>query len=91
MALEKSQKNWSLTCEQEESRRLRTDLLFLQEENGDLQSQLIEKEERVDSLEEDYEEQTAVLQRLNVSMSNLQLQLRGQMKEVDRLKVGIYN
>lgn len=87
IALDKSSKNFSLTCEQEESRRLRTDLLFLQEENGELQSQLIEREERVDILEEDYEEQTAVLEQLNVSMNNLHVELRGRLKEVDRLKV----
>ena len=87
LALEKSQKHFSLACEQEQSRRLRTDLLCLQEENAELQSQLIEKEERVDALEEDYDEQTSVLERLNISMSNVQLQLQGRLKEVNKLKV----
>lgn len=84
--MERSQKIFSLTCEQEESRRLRVNLLLLQEENADLQYELLEREELVDALEYEGEEQNATIEALTHSIGNLKLELKNRLKEAERLK-----
>jgi hypothetical protein len=88
IAYEKSQKEYSITCEIEESRRLRLSLLCLDEENADLQDQLLEREERVDELEEALERDSKVFEEQEIEIEGLRGELRKRAREIESLKVG---
>ena len=60
--------------------------MLLQEENADLQNELLEKEDRVDALEDEAEEQDTIIEALRQSTDNFRLELKIRIKEAERLK-----
>jgi len=73
----------------EKTRQLRVQILFLEDENDELQSQLARNDERIDRLEKSNED---IQQDSEVSSSNLesaQSDLRFAYREIETLKVGL--
>lgn len=73
----------------EKTRQLRVQILFLEDENDELQSQLARNDERIDRLEKSNE---GIQQDSEVSSSNLesaQSDLRFAYREIETLKVGL--
>lgn len=71
----------------EASRRLRLQILLLENENDDMHAQLAAGEDRIDGLEEDNEDLQARLDQAEEDAKKLEAEMRVQTRELNNVKV----
>lgn len=87
MAYKKSLQQSEVLYEDERARRLRAQILLLEDDNDNLHEQLIQHEERIDELAEVGESLKSQLIRARNSLDNSHSDLRLKSREIETLKV----
>lgn len=87
LELERSQRIVESVNKDEEIRKLRFQILLLEDENDDLQDQLQEEEQRSDKLETTLDDALAQLRKRDADIQRISNQLRMKMREAENMKV----
>ena len=87
LAYEKTLRQSEALYEEEGARRLRAQILLLEDDNENLHEQLTQDEERIDELTEVGEDLKSQLIRARNSLDNSQSDLRLKSREIETLKV----
>jgi len=74
----------------EDIRKLKFQILLLEDENDELHEQLTQEEDRADGLEHDVEDAAARSEELEVELQNVSNELRIKLRETDTLKVRLF-
>src|SRR4051812_33372446 len=85
--LERSTRAVETVKKDEDIRKLRLQLVLLEDENEELNTQLIQEEEHTDTLQQDLDDALARSTRLEDEISNLTNELRIKTREVETMKV----
>ncbi|KAF4301442.1 hypothetical protein GTA08_BOTSDO10781 [Botryosphaeria dothidea] len=86
LELERSQRIVESVNKDEEIRKLRFQILLLEDENDDLQDQLQEEEQRSDKLETTLDDALAQLRKRDADIQRISNQLRMKMREAENMK-----
>jgi uncharacterized protein Yka (UPF0111/DUF47 family) len=88
LAYEKALRLNDRIYEEEKARRLRLNILLLEDENDDLNAQLMQDEERIEELETNAQEVQFQVSAAEREAERLKGDLRMKLREVGHLKVG---
>lgn len=87
LAYQEALQNTELIVKDEASRRLRLQILLLENENDEMHRQLATGEDRIDGLEEDNEDLRAQLDQAQEDTKKIETELRVQTRELNNVKV----
>ena len=89
MNLERSKNSVEIVAKDEDIRKLRLQLLLLEDEDDELQGQLTEEVARSDGLEQALDEALAQLEQARTDKEALQNEVRTHVRELANIKVGL--
>ena len=87
LAYERCLKRSEILYEEENARRLRVDILLLEDDNYDLHAQLSQSDYRIDDLEGSVRDMQNQLDTMEGTAEQLRAELRMKTREVENLKV----
>ena len=82
-------KRSEILCEEEKARRLRINVLLLEDDNNDLHGQLSRDDYRIDELEGSVHDMQNQLDTVEGEAEQLRAELRMKIREVENLKVRV--
>lgn len=87
LAYQEALKNTELIVKDEASRRLRLQILLLENDNDEMHAQLAAGEDRIDTVEEDNEDLRARLEQAQEDGKKVEAEMRVQTRELNNIKV----
>ncbi|KAF2457476.1 hypothetical protein BDY21DRAFT_27031 [Lineolata rhizophorae] len=86
VAFARSKHTLTIVAKDEDIRKLRVQILLLEDENDELHNQLTEEEEHADAMERNYGDVVARLEDSNAEIERLENELRGKTRELNNMK-----